>query len=353
MADSLVNAKRSQKSSIKDVAERAGVSITTVSRVINNSSHPVNDQTRVKVLQAVQELDYAPNALAKAMVTKDTFIVGVIVGDAMDPYFAAIVRGVEDVAREMGYLVIVANSDREPGLEYQYLKTLNEYNADGVIFAGGGLKDKDYLKNVKRTLEQLKSRGAPVITLGDHLFPSFAVRVDNQKVSYEATSYLLDLGHRDIGYITGPETLTTSQKRYEGFKWALDENGGKEYVFDGDYTYQGGIKVAETVSQMSNPPTAILASNDLMAIGCIIGLGKFNISIPQDISVMGIDNIQASQFVSPALSSVSLPLNELGARGMEKLIQFRAGQIEEKKEIILDHELKIRDSTIRYSKKGC
>lgn len=345
MADSTGNAKRSRKSSIKDVAERAGVSITTVSRVINKSSHPVNDQTRAKVLKVAQELDYAPSALAKAMVTKATFIVGVIVGDAMDPYFAAIVRGVEDVAREMGYLVIVANSDREPDLEYQYLKTLNEYQADGVIFAGGGLKDKDYLKNVNRTLKRFNARGAPVITLGDHLFPSFAVIADNVQMTYDAASHLFSLGHREIGYISGPDTLTTTERRYEGFKQALDEYGGREFVFAGDYTYEGGLRAAELITNLSELPTAILASNDLMAIGCIIGLKKAGYRIPDDISVMGVDDIKAVQFVTPAISTIRMPLHELGAKGMRKLIQLRNEQSRGKKRIVLPHELKIREST--------
>src|SRR5271157_536013 len=131
--------------SITDVARQANVSITTVSRVLNGSAHPVSEQARTRVLQAAEGLGYSPSALAKAMVTRSTHIVGVIVGDTTDPYFASIVRGVEDVARSMGYLVIVCNSDRVPDIEIKYLNTLHDYRVDGVIFAGGGLMDEPYL----------------------------------------------------------------------------------------------------------------------------------------------------------------------------------------------------------------
>jgi LacI family transcriptional regulator len=146
--------------SITDVAKKADVSITTVSRVLSGSSHPVSEETRARVLEAAEALNYSPSALAKAMVTRATHIVGVIIGDATDPYFASIVRGIEDVAREQGYLVIICNSDRVPQIELQYLDTLRSYRADGVLFAGGGLTDEVYLQNMAQALENFQRRGA-------------------------------------------------------------------------------------------------------------------------------------------------------------------------------------------------
>ncbi len=340
--------KKSQRIKINDVAERAGVSITTVSRVINDSPHPVNEITRLKVLEASQALGYAPSALAKAMVTQRSLIVGVIVGDTMDPFFAAIVRGVEDAARELGYLVIVANSDRKPGLEHRYIKTINEYQADGIIFAGGGLKDSEYLENVTKTLEQYRKREAPVITLGNHLFPSYSVRVDNEKIIYDAADYLIKLGHRKIGYIDGPANITTSELRYVGYAKAMAEIGENEVVFQGDYMYEGGLQAADTFAAHKKPVTAILASNDRMAIGCIKGLKSHGFQIPEDISVITVGGIVTTKFVSPPLTSIYLPLHKLGSEAMRKLIQIRSGKEKLLGKTIIEHQLIVRESTAPY-----
>lgn len=337
---------------INDVAEMAGVSITTVSRVISNNPHPVNENTRIKVLQAAQELNYAPSALAKAMVTQHSLIAGVIVGDTMDPFFAAIVRGVEDTAREMGYMVIVANSDRNPELEHKYVKTLNEYQVDGIIFAGGGLKDEEYLKSVAKTLEQFKLRGAAVITLGNHLFPSFSVMVENDKIIYDAAAHLIELGHRKIGYITGPENITTSGLRYVGYQRAMQEIGEKEMVFPGDFLFDSGLCVAQEIAQLVNKPTAILASNDRMAIGCIVGLKSCGIRIPEDISVIGVGGIESTKYYSPPITSIYLPLHDLGAEAMRKLIQIRTGKENPLGKMIIPHQLIIRSSTAPLNQKG-
>jgi DNA-binding LacI/PurR family transcriptional regulator len=341
--------KKNRRIKINDVAERAGVSITTVSRVINDSPHPVNEATRIKVLQAAQELGYAPSALAKAMVTQRSLIVGVIVGDTMDPFFAAIVRGVEDAARELGYLVIVANSDRKPNLEHRYIKTINEYQADGIIFAGGGLKAPEYLEEVTKTLEQYRKRDAPVITLGNHLFPSYSVRVDNEKIIYDAAAYLIKLGHRKIAYIDGPTNITTSGLRYMGYQKAMAEIGEKEVVLPGDYLYQSGRLAAETIASREMPVTAILASNDRMAMGCIKGLKSHGFRIPEDFSVITVGGIVNTEFVSPPLTSIYLPLHELGVEAMHKMIQIRAGSVQRLGNTIVAHRLIVRDSTIACS----
>jgi LacI family transcriptional regulator len=336
---------RKQRAKISDVAKKAGVSITTVSRVISNNAHPVNETTRLKVLQAAKDLDYSPSALAKAMVTKNSFIVGVIVGDTMDPYFAAIVRGVEDAARESGYMVMVANSDRKQELEYQYIKTLNEYQVDGIIFAGGGLKNKVYLKNATQTLEKFRNRDAPVITLGNHLFPSYAVMVDNEKIIYDAALHLIQLGHRKIGYITGPNNVTTSELRIVGYEKAMRAIGENNIFFSGDYTYKSGLDVAEKIAGLSDHPSAILASNDRMAIGCVVGLKNLGIRIPEDISLISVGGIETTKFLSPPITSIYLPLHKLGAEGMRKIIQIRAGKAPWQGETIIKHDLIIREST--------
>ncbi len=334
--------------SITDVAKRANVSITTVSRVINGSTHPVSEDTRARVLQATSELGYSPSALAKAMVTRATRIVGVIVGDATDPYFASIVRGIEDVARSMGYLVIVCNSDRVPEIEIKYVTTLHDYRVDGVIFAGGGLVDPEYLSAIQPKLDSFSQRGAAIVTMGKHLFPSLAVEVDNEQAVKDAAEHLIGLGHRSIAYISGPVHVTTSELRLKGFRAALDAHGlpfDPDLLLPGSYTYASGLSAAEQIVSLKHRPTAILASNDMMAIGCTVGLRQAGWRIPSEVSLMGIDDITPAVFVDPPLSTVALPLYKQGAIGMEYLVKLLNGEVAPTETIMLGHELIIRAST--------
>src|SRR5574341_231894 len=239
--------------SLADVAKLANVSIPTASRVLNGSKHPVSEEKRLVVLQAARTLNYSPSVLAQALVTGYTHIVGVIVGDATDPYFASIVRGVEDVARAYGYLVIVCNSDRIPEVEVSYLQTLNGYRVDGVIFAGGGLNHSEYLANVNRVLKVSQKREAICISLGKHLFPSFPVIVDNNKLVRQAIDYLVSLGHTRIAYISGPELLITTEQRLVGYKEALMANGiepDETLILSGNYKYEAGWQAADSIHSL-------------------------------------------------------------------------------------------------------
>jgi LacI family transcriptional regulator len=334
--------------SITDVARQAKVSITTVSRVLNSDAHPVSEQARMRVLKATEELGYSPSALAKAMVTRSTNIVGVIVGDTTDPYFASIVRGVEDVARLMGYLVIVCNSDRVPDIEIKYLTTLHDYRVDGVIFAGGGLVDERYLSMIGPKLESFRNRGAAIVTMGSHLFPSLAVEVDNSQAVQDATEYLISLGHHSIAYISGPTHVTTSELRFKGYCAALESHHleiNPGLILPGNYSYDSGLIAAHQVVSLSEKPTAILASNDMMAIGCAVGLRNEGWRIPQDVSLMGIDDITPAVFIDPPLSTIALPLYEQGAKGMEYLVKLRNGEVPPNQTIMLPHKLIVRTST--------
>jgi len=335
-------------SSIVEVARLANVSVTTVSRVLSGSSHPVSEEKRKRVMDAAARLNYSPSALAKAMVTGDTKIVGVIIGDATDPYFATIVRGVEDAARNYGYLVVVCNSDRNPEVELAYLKTLNDYRVDGLIFAGGGLNDQKYIESVTEILECFQERGSVCVSLARQHLPSYPVLMDNQQIVQDAVSYLVGLGHTRIAYISGPELLTTTQSRLEGYHLAVQEFGieqAGELILGGDYTYQAGLRVASEIHAMSRKPTAVLASNDLMAIGCLVGLKELAYQIPRDISVIGIDDIAFARFVDPPLTTVSVPMYALGKIGMESLVTLRKGNRPEKELVVLPHQIVVRKST--------
>jgi LacI family transcriptional regulator len=334
--------------SIVEVAKRAQVSVATVSRIMTGSSHPVSSATRSRVLAAAQALNYSPSALAQAMVTRQTHIVAVIVGDAADPYFAAIVRGVEDVARENGYLVVVANSDRVPEIEVAYLRTLNDYRVDGIVFAGGGLNHVEYVEATLAALEAFHQRGAAVVTLGKHLFPALSVHVDNWQIAWDATDYLIRLGHQRIAFISGPPVLLTSELRLNGYRAALQHHGLTQQPaleFDGDFTDEGGLRAAQAIAALPERPTAALASNDLTAIGCLMGLKRAGLCVPEDVSVMGIDDITTTRYVDPPLTTVAIPMQALGATAMEQVLRLRKEGGIGAGDIRLPHALVTRQST--------
>jgi LacI family transcriptional regulator len=314
---------------IADVARRARVSIATASRVMNNSDHPVSEPTRRRVLQVIADMGFTPNEVARALATRQTCMVGVLVGDTNDPYFSALVRGIEDVAREHGYIVIVCNSDRIPEVELTYVKTLLSHRVAGLIFAGGGLTDTAYLQEMDALIDRMNKRGVGLVTLSEHLFPSYQVCYDNCAATRDLTNYLIGLGHRDIGLINGPPGLNATLLRLQGYRQALEAAGiafDPARVISGNFRYQGGISAVEIMAASDSWPTAILASNDESAIGAMVALKQYGIRIPEDISLVGFDDILATQYVDPPLTTVRVPLHEMGAMGMRQLLRVLNGE---------------------------
>ena len=334
--------------SIVDVAKRAGVSVATVSRVLSNSSHPVSPEARERVLQAAEALNYVPSALARALVTRETRIIGVIVGDAADPYFAPIIGGISDVAREQGYLTVICSSDRVPDVELHYVRLLRDYRADGIVFAGGGLTDTVYLDRLKEVLTWFRSHHVPVVALGHHLFDAPQVNIDNTQATREMPEYVSRLGHWRIGYITGPAGLTTTALRLKGYQQALAEH---ELAFDpilvveSDFTYGGGQQATRSLLKQHPLPTAIFGSNDMVAIGCLVTLKQHGIDVPNQISVVGFDNITATQYVDPPLTTVNVPMRDLGATGMKQLLRAMDPEVTVDRLHLLPHELVMRASS--------
>ena len=311
--------------SIVDVAKLAGVSVTTVSRVINNSSHPLNSETRDRVLNAASQLNFVPSALARALVSDSTRIIGIIVGDASDPYFAAIVRGISDVARENGYLTMVCNSDRVSQMELSYVRLMSNYHVDGLIFAGGGLNDDDYLGEMRQLIDGLKERNIPVIILGSHRFQAHQISIDNVQAAMDMTEYLIGLGHRRIGFIQGPEVLSTSILRLKGYRQALEKHNiyyDPNLVVTSNFTYEDGPRVADLLLERKPRPTAIFGSNDLVTIGCLGRLRELGIAVPGEISLAGFDDISPARYVEPPLTTISVPMREMGATGMRHLLEM-------------------------------
>ncbi len=318
-------AAQSQLPSIVDVAERAGVSIATASRVMSGSTYPVSDSTRQKVLKAAGELSYAPNSLARSLKAQQSKLIAVMVGDNADPYFAEVTRGVEEVANEHGYLTIICNTDRDPVKELSYLQTLQDYRADGVIFAGSGFSEPGYPEKIEALAQQMMKRGAAIITLSQHTIQAPSVQIDNFKGAKDMTAYLMALGHRRIAFVTGPVNLTAANIRLQGYMAALTEAGiiiDPSLLITGNFTHTSGEQAARIIAQMpaTQRPTAIFAANDEAAFGLMIGLRRLHYRIPEDISVCGFGDLPMARSVFPALTTVHIALRDLGRAGATKLL---------------------------------
>jgi LacI family transcriptional regulator len=307
---------------IWDVAKRAGVSIASVSRVINQSPHKVSETARIRILEAVKELDYRPNALAQGLIMKRSMTIGTIIPDISNPYYAEIVRGIQDVAEEFGYAVVLQNTDRTKKRIIRCIQVLREKRADGIIFSGG-------IIHAYETLSSLKELTGRVVVIGRHEVDFPAVRVDNMGGAAQAVQHLLDLGHERIGFISGPKMSTSSIDRLKGYKNALAQNGRHfeaVLVRQGNLTPESGFHAAKEVLGLRERPTAILASNDLMAFGAIHAGRDLGLRVPQDLSVVGFDNIPLSSYFNPPLTTVEIPMYSVGTASMQMLADLLSGR---------------------------
>lgn len=325
---------------IGEVARRAGVSIATVSRVLNNVPRGVGAALRRRVLKAAQALDYRPNALARSLHQKRTRTLGLLITDIANPYYAEITRGIEDVSRRHGYALFICNTDRNPDTMAGYIQALREKRVDGIIIGGGGTPGR-------RQFQALHDRGVPAVLIGRYDVPLPAVRIDNVKGGWEAATHLIRLGHRRIAILSGPMTSTSIQDRMRGYRRALKEHGlslPKDWVLHGDLRPASALQLAERLLTARRRPTAILAANDQMAIATIRAALKLGLRVPEDLSVVGFDNIELASYGSPALTTLGVPLYRIGVAAAETAIRLLAGT-PGNEEAWFTPELIVREST--------
>jgi LacI family transcriptional regulator len=330
---------------ISDVAAEAGVSVATVSRVVNDSGYPVRPATRARVLAAIEKLDFRPNELARGLLLKSTRTVGLAIPDIANPYYPLISRGVEDVASAHGYTVVLGNTDRDAAKSERYIDTLLQKQVDGLILAGGGT-------DFTRAAERFARRGTRVVFIGrpGPRWPS--VRVPNTEAAVRAVEHLADLGHRRIGFIGGGPGLTSAQDRLEGYRRAVRERGlddDEALRAAGDFAEASGYRATTDLLALSPPPTAIFAANDRMAIGALAAAHDAGRRVPAELSLVGFDDIPMASYMRPALTTVALPHYEMGASAMRLLLdQVGAGPADgdgDPPVVRLDAHLVTRDST--------
>lgn len=300
---------------IKDVARLAGVSPSTVSRVIRNSGY-VSPRAREAVLAAIQQLGYHPNAVARSMTQQRTHTIGVVISDIANPFFPSVVRGLDDVAHSNGYQLIVCNSDEDPTKEREAVQVLLSRQVDGLVVAstGGAIQE----------LRQAMEGGVPVVLLDRlvRLPGADAVGIDNAEAATMAVRHLLELGHRRIGIILGPPHVHTSKSRLAGYLKALKEYGiepDPELMRHGDFKESGGYTETKALLQLKQPPSALFTTNNLTTTGALLALREAGIAIPQQMALVGFDDIPWARVVRPALTVVEQPTYLLGTTAAQLL----------------------------------
>jgi LacI family transcriptional regulator len=329
------------KPTIEDVAKLADVSTATVSRVINKKGG-VRKKTEDKILNAIDELKYYPNAVARSMVRKETKTIGIIIPDIKNPFFPLVVAGIEQKAQEKGYFTILSNTNESPIAEEEIIKVFMERGLDGLIIT---TSDENGLH-----LKPLIDQNIPLVAVDRSInnFEIDTVLVGNIDGSYQATRHLILHGHENIAIVCGPQSTTPGYERYEGYKRALKEYNltvKDEYVEEGNFKEESGYEIVKKLYSLKERPTAIFSSNNLMTIGCLKAMQDLGWKLGEEVSLIGFDDVDVATFIKPKLTVVSRPMQKLGEHAFNLLYE-RMNSTEEvsKKTHILSPELVIRES---------
>ena len=314
--------------------------MATVSRVVNGNQN-VKPATRKKVLEVIERLEYRPNAVARGLASKKTTTVGVIIPDISNNLYAELARGIEDIATMYRYNIILANSDQNEGKELTLLDTMLSKQVDGIVM----MSDK-VTENIQDSIDHSP---VPIVLAGsvDELKEVPSVNINYFEAAYEAVKVLIDNGHKRIAFISGPMSQTITKYKLEAYKKALEDAGlvvDESLIVSEEGTYDSGIAAYEEVSQVESAPTAYFAGSDELAIGIIHGVQDAGKQVPADIEVISFENSKLARMVRPQLSSVVLPLYDIGAVAMRLLTKLMNKEEVEQQKVILPHRIEMRDS---------
>ncbi|WP_034601877.1 LacI family DNA-binding transcriptional regulator [Clostridiisalibacter paucivorans] len=335
---------------IYDIAKLANTSTATVSRVLNDTGYPVKEELKKRVIKAAKELNYTPNLVGRHLKTSKSNDIGVIVPSISNPYYSLLVNGVENVARKRGYNILLCNSHRDPQREKDYLESLYQKQVEGIIISSI-TSDTEYIK-------KLQINGLKIAAFDQD------IDLDCNKVNFDyyrggciAAQYLIDRGHRDIGFISAPLTRYSRKELFRGFADTLKINNiaikkdlikiseFEEETEDQTYEYKNGKQLVQQIIKKGNIPSAIFCINDMTAFGVIQGLQKNHIQIPQDVSVMGFDNITISEIINPSLTTIDQCTHEMGSLAAEVLINNIEDENKKYISTMLQPTLVVRNST--------
>lgn len=331
------------KVTINDVARIAGVSKTTVSRVLNDDELVV-PATKEHVKNVMRDLNYSPNMNARYLRRNKTKLIGVVIPDIANPIFGKIVKAIESVAEVNDYSVVLFNTSFNFDRIKEILKVLEDRRADGLIYMTGKLdpRENNLLKKCPFPIVQIFRD--PDENILD--FPN--INIDNYQAAYDMTCYLIQRGYRDIGFIGGSPLDSSPFKRFEAYLQALHDYSIVEntnWIHEGEYTFASGYEVMKRILENGEYPKAVFAANDEMAIGAMRAIAEYGLRVPEDIAAVGFDDIEFSKYTTPSLTTIKQPIYELGIRGIEMLISLMNDKQIENKNITLDYELVIRESS--------
>lgn len=315
-------AKPMKMATMRDVAKLAGVSQPTVSRVLNRSDTdiPISEETINRVMEAVKELGYRTNVLARSLRTQKTQMIALMLADISNPFYHPIARAVHNVAREYQYDVLIANSDHLYENEVHFCEAITRRPVDGVIMVPIHLSAQEIDSFIART-------NTPVVVLGPHVHhPNIdVVFVDDEQAVHDLTEWLIrEKNHRSFGFIGVPDYMPPGPRRFRGFLRALAEAGltvDPQYVVQGDFTLEGGKRAARELIAKGDLPDALVVANDLMAIGAILTLQEAGYRVPEDVAVVGFDDIPEAQIVRPALTTIVHDAADIGVKLAELLFE--------------------------------
>lgn len=307
---------------IKDIAEYTGLSITTVSLVLNNKAVRIPIETRERVLDAVQKLRYHPNMTAISLVKRKTRLLGLIVSNIENYFFSTLAKGIEDMCRARQWNIILCDSSDMHERDLEYIQILSGRNVDGICFCISSDSDQERARDSLKLIEELELK---CVIVDRHIngAQTKTVITDHELGAKMATNYLIAHGHRRIACITGPKRLETSEIRYRGYVDALEKAGitpDQDLVFEGDFTMESGRQIAQAM--VEHEFTGLFAFNDLMALGAMKGLKLAGLSVPKDISVIGYDDILLLEMMDIPLTTIRQPAYELGREAARLLIDM-------------------------------
>jgi LacI family transcriptional regulator len=334
---------------IVEVAKRASVSIATVSNVIRGTKR-VSERLQKRVQAAIEELDYSPNAIARGLKVKQTRMLGMVLPDITNPFFAGIIRGAEDTAFDRDYFLVTANTDEQIGRERRLLSALRSYRADGILLASAPGGDTSHIRNTI-------AAGLSVVFLDRSVagVKADAVLLDNVRGSRECVRHLLQLGHRRIAIITGPLQLQNARERLQGYQEALRESDvpiDEALILQGDYRLESGSRLAKQLVQSRLGATAVFVCNGVMTIGLLNAFEELDVKCPEDLSVATFDDLTLDHSSHSHLTAVVQPSYEMGARAATLLMDRIEGRLTGDPVVVrVVPTLVIRDSTRPYPAK--
>ena len=307
---------------LKDVAKKSGVSVGTASAVFNNKNW-VKEEVRKRVLQAAEALNYQPNILARNLKTRKSNTIGVVVSDITNPFFSEVFSALEKQARKQGFSLLLGNADENPSEGLKVFNSLVSHQVEGAIIIGRVIPEPDILTAIA-------GRRIPVIAVeGKYEYEEIStINVDSIAGGFTATKHLLQKNYWPVVYIGGPESETSGSGtgRFQGFLKALESDGKKldnSFICKGNFRFDGGYKALKDLLSQGITPRAVFAANDLMAIGAMEAAKEAGLSIPEDIAFVGYDNIPSAAYCSPALSTIPLPMRELGEMAFKLFLDKR------------------------------